>query len=128
MPYPHAYYPQQYQGYPTPQTPQTPYGYAYGGGGFMGGHQGFPHGMPPSQGMQGYYAEDDGGENDEDEDEDEAGMDEEDEDIDMEMPLDQESAEKAMKHMIYTQLFTEGFSGGQAGAVDLLLKEVVGCE
>ena len=94
----------------------------------MGGHPGFPHGMPPPPGMPGYYGEDDGAENDEDEDEDEGAMDEEDEDVDMEMPLDQESAEKAMRHMIYTQLFTEGFEGGQASAVDLLLKEVVGCE
>lgn len=124
MPYPHGYYP-QYQGYPTPQTPtgmQTPYGYH----GYMGGHPPFPHGLPSSQGVPGYYAEDGGAENDEDEDEDEGAMDEEDEDVDMEMPLDQESAEKAMKHMIYTQLFTEGFDGGQASAVDLLLKEVVG--
>ncbi|PVF98068.1 hypothetical protein CPB86DRAFT_785231 [Serendipita vermifera] len=44
----------------------------------------------------------------------------------MEMPLDQQSAEKAMKHMIYTQLFMEGFDGAQASAVDLLFKEVVG--
>jgi hypothetical protein len=130
MPYPHGYYPQFPPGYPNPATPtgmQTPYGYPFAGG-FMPGHPGFPHGMPPPQGMPGYYGEDGGAENDDDEEEDEGAMDEEDEDVDMEMPLDQESAEKAMKHMIYTTLFTEGFEGGQASAVDLLMKEVVGCE
>jgi len=93
----------------------------------MPGHPGFSHNMPPPQGMPPYYGEDGGAENDEDEEEDEAAMDE-DEDIDLEMPLDQESAEKAMKHMIYTILFTEGFDSGHAAAIELLLKEVVGCK
>jgi hypothetical protein len=83
------------------------------------GHYGFP-----PQGVPGYYMED------HTQDDDDAGLeeDEDEEDVDMEMPLDQQSAEKAMKHMIYTKLFMEGFDSAQASAVDLLFKEVVGCE
>lgn len=124
MGYPNPYYP-QYAGYPSPATPgtmQPPYGYPFAAAGFMAGTPG-AYGMPVTPGMQGYYM-DDGGAGDDDGAEEE----EEEEDVDMEMPLDEQSAEKALKHMIYSQLFMEGFDGGQASAVNALLKEVVGCQ
>lgn len=144
MGYPNPYYP-QYAGYPSPATPgtmQPPYPYpfsaaaaaaagfmagppgAYGMPGMSGmpGMAGMP-GMPVAPGMSGYYMDTGDAGDDEGIDEDE-----EEEDVDMEMPLDQQSAEKALKHMIYSQLYLEGFDGAKASAVNLLLKEVVGCK
>lgn len=122
VPYGHAYYPNYpaYSATGTPTAMQPPYGYPFAP------HPGFmqhPHayGMPAPQSMHAYGMEEAAA------DDEEAAM-EEDEDIDMEMPLDKDSAEKAMKHMIYTQLYQEGFDGARASAVDVLLKEVIGCE
>lgn len=125
-PYAHPYH-AHYPVYPNAGTPtgmQPPYPYMYGHGqippGYMpqGGHPVF--GMP---GAQGYYRDaDDGSQDEEDE---EAAMMEDEEEVDEEMPLDQQSAEKAMKHMIYTQLFLEGFDGGRESAVNRLLHEIV---
>lgn len=127
MAFGHPYYPNYpaqgaYASYPTPATPGgMQYGYPFPAPpGFM--PQGIhPGGYAPPGGIPGYFMED------MQQEEDDGPMDEDDE-VDMEMPLDQQSAEKALKHMIYTQLYMEGFDGGQASAVEHLLHEVVACE
>jgi hypothetical protein len=122
MPYGgHPYYPQyatySATGTPTGMQPAYPYPFAPPPG-FM---QPGVYGITAPQTMQNYQM-DEGPMEDDD-----AAL-EEDEDVDMEMPLDQQSAERALKHMIYTQLYQQGFDGGRASAVDALLKEVVGCK
>lgn len=127
--YGHYYpaYPQQggYPGFPAPTTPgtvQPPYGFPFAPPpGYMPGPQGMtPGNYIPPPAITGFYMDDMAQE------EDDVGMDED--EVDMEMPLDQHSAEQALKHMVFTQLFLEGFDGGQASAVNLLLNETVGCE